>query len=742
MPEALSPIQVVAFDQTVATTAPVPIKSVSSPRPLGSGSEPNGSPAETLDKTLEDADKVNGEANGNGAKQGATARPFTAHEKGKTMFSDEQHSLRSPLSIPSIVVDDAVPRPSSRWSERKWGVLKSRKSSESVRTRTTPAPPVEPSFQGISLNLPSGGFEDLTLESMRFSKRGSLLNEKKSVSPAAPSPIDSRSGTLTGSPRKRASSSLRVRQSAYTSRAISADEDMLSRRVRLMYEKGDENVTDAEVSRAIAEENGILWEEGTPTETSMNHLSDVNTSTTDFRSISSVGGTSTIKREFQELAGGIEDWQNVEAGDVDRYGFIVPRTNKDGQDSVEIHPIQRVSTSLLLASETPRRKSTLRRSPSTQKSSRSLAGKSPTRDRKPSDTSNRPSSSQSGYDSVLKRSPSKFRYATNRLPYNKDRRARDEAGDMLTLPFEVPEAREDKPSTSTTKKKEWVREDKWMKMAKSTKKAQDGSGMTFEFDTTSSKLIERTWKGIPDSWRATAWYAFLETSARRKKNSPSAEQLIQAFHEYQEVSSPDDVQIDIDVPRTISSHIMFRRRYRGGQRLLFRVLHAMSLYFPDTGYVQGMAAIAATLLAYYDEENAFIMLARLWMLRGLEQLYKEGFAGLMEALGDFEKDWLGNGEVAGKLVRKLLTAFLTFFFLLFFGIVTDSCSFSERTWNPTNIVRHTMVFDFVQLFNSLPGTASCLGRLYASRRHRRSNFVKVHYEWRRCRACKLLRPGL
>jgi hypothetical protein len=428
-----------------------------------------------------------------------------------------------------------------------------------------------------------------------------------------------------------------------------------------MYEKGEENVTDAEVSRAIAEENGILWEEGTPTETSMNHLSDGNTSTTDFRSISSVGGTSTIKREFQELAGGIEDWQNVEAGDVDRYGFIVPRTNKDGQDSVEIHPIQRVSTSLLLASETPRRKSTLRRSPSTQKSSRSLAGKSPTRDRKPSESSNRPSSSQSGYDSVLKRSPSKFRYATNRLPYNKDRRARDEAGDMLTLPFEVPEAREDHPSTSTTKKKEWVREDKWMKMAKSTKKAQDGSGMTFEFDTTSSKLIERTWKGIPDSWRATAWYAFLETSARRKKNSPSAEQLIQAFHEYQEVSSPDDVQIDIDVPRTISSHIMFRRRYRGGQRLLFRVLHAMSLYFPDTGYVQGMAAIAATLLAYYDEENAFTMLARLWMLRGLEQLYKEGFAGLMEALGDFEKDWLGNGEVAGKLVRKLLAAFLTFF---------------------------------------------------------------------------------
>ena len=89
--------------------------------------------------------------------------------------------------------------------------------------------------------------------------------------------------------------------------------------------------------------------------------------------------------------------------------------------------------------------------------------------------------------------------------------------------------------------------------------------MTFEFDTQSSKLIERTWKGIPDRWRSTAWYSFLEASARRHKGSPHADELIEAYNELQFISSPDDVQIDIDVPRTISSHIMFRRRYRGGQ---------------------------------------------------------------------------------------------------------------------------------------------------------------------------------
>ena len=89
------------------------------------------------------------------------------------------------------------------------------------------------------------------------------------------------------------------------------------------------------------------------------------------------------------------------------------------------------------------------------------------------------------------------------------------------------------------------------------------------------------------------------------------------------------------------------------QRLLFRVLHAMSLYLPETGYVQGMAPLAATLLCYYEEDRAFVMLVRLWMLRGLERLYESGFSGLMDALDDFEKNWLRGGDVAKKLVSVI-----------------------------------------------------------------------------------------
>ena len=44
------------------------------------------------------------------------------------------------------------------------------------------------------------------------------------------------------------------------------------------------------------------------------------------------------------------------------------------------------------------------------------------------------------------------------------------------------------------------------------------------------------------------------------------------------------------------------------------------------------------------------MLVRLWMLRGLERLYESGFSGLMDALDDFEKNWLRGGDVAKKLV--------------------------------------------------------------------------------------------
>jgi hypothetical protein len=283
----------------------------------------------------------------------------------------------------------------------------------------------------------------------------------------------------------------------------------------------------------------------------------------------------------------------------------------------------------------------------------------------------------------------------------------DEAGDMLTLPpglADIAEEEEGGRAAEGLKKKEWDRAEKWRKMAKVVKTGKDGEGMEFEFDARNPKLIERVWKGIPDRWRSAAWYSFLSTSAKKRKDSPTELRIMHAFHRLQDQSSADDVQIDIDVPRTINSHIMFRRRYRGGQRLLFRVLHALSLYFPDTGYVQGMASLAATLLCYYDEQKTFVMLTRMWTLRGLDKLYEAGFQGLMAALDEFQKQWLEGSEVSKKLVRS---------------------SISHNTLNSANILQgqaqhrshrlwHQMVSHAIQLLDPISGPIARLGCLHAS----------------------------
>lgn len=347
-------------------------------------------------------------------------------------------------------------------------------------------------------------------------------------------------------------------------------------------------------------------------------------------------------RQEHELAGGIEDWEDVNGRDVDRYGFISKRRS-DSPGSPEMRPPQRVSTVLHLASETPRKKRGFGRSAST-------ATKSTTQPpgRKISARSLNTQASSSSQRSI-----SRVRSMTNHLPGNQDRRLRDEAGDMLTLPPGLADIAEDEEggrAAEGLKKKEWERAEKWRKMAKIIKPGKDGEGMEFEFDAKNPKLIERTWKGIPDRWRAAAWYSFLSSSAKKKKDSPTEKDIVSDFHRLLQVGSGDDQQIDTDVPRTINSHIMFRKRYRGGQRLLFRVLHCLSLYFPDTGYVQGMASLAATLLCYYDEEKAFVMLVRMWTLRGLAKLYASGFGGLMAALDEFHGKWMRGREVSKKLV--------------------------------------------------------------------------------------------
>ncbi|KKA31194.1 hypothetical protein TD95_000794 [Thielaviopsis punctulata] len=372
--------------------------------------------------------------------------------------------------------------------------------------------------------------------------------------------------------------------------------------------------------------------------------------------------SSQTRREF-ELAGGLEDWEDVDSRDVDRYGFINPKSSDTRLPTPTETRQQQMQSRL-------RRPFSRKDALGTSLHSHNGFGRPPSRK-----VSARSLNTQASEVSAIswRSTRSMARQAVNMLPTNRDRRWMDDAGDMLTLAPGIADISDDADAgriSEALKRKEWRRIEKWRHMATVRSSSSPGEGQQYEFDMKDPKLIERTWKGIPDCWRAAAWWSFLSQSARENGKSPSEEAIVASFHALQSKPCTDDVQIDLDVPRTISRHIMFRRRYRGGQRLLFRVLHALALYFPDVGYVQGMASLAATLLSYFDEEKAFVMIVRLWTLRGLARLYSPGFEGLMDSLAELEGVWISNKPVAKKMKELCIppTAYGTRWYLTLFNL--------------------------------------------------------------------------
>ena len=579
-----------------------------------------------------------------------------SHTTFETDLDSSPSSRHSP-SLPSSTCEDAR-HPITQKKPKRWAIKPRRQKAEDDKLPPVPQLP----FLTLNTQIPTSSMEDLISPGrIQFSQRGSMLISGRKANQADGKEFGA-SHTIG---QRRESSTTKISPSVIIpSRALSADEEILSLQVRSMYDTElDEQLhrelgSTADGGLAIA----VDQHQGHPSSKLPTIVGSPVEPESSPRPTVTKGLPDKTPLDDSELAGGIENWEDVHGGDVDRYGFIVQRrlpsrgSTLYSQRAISPEParLQRTSTALQVASEVPRRqRSKIGRATSSKSPARSATAPVASR---PNSRIDRPASSQSSYQGSLSATQSKIRSATNRLPHNKGRRFVDEAGDMLTLPpglADIAENNERVKVAEAVKRQEWQREEKWRRMAKVVESSRDGGGMVFEFDTTSSKLIERTWKGIPDRWRATAWHAFLTTSAKKRQVAHSDDELISIFQQLVKRGSPDDFQIDLDVPRTINSHIMFRKRYRGGQRLLFRVLHCMSIYFPNTGYVQGMAALAATLLCYFDEEMTFVMLVRLWQLRGLERLYQAGFEGLMNALEEFEHSWLAGGEVSTRLVRTL-----------------------------------------------------------------------------------------
>ncbi|KAF7303102.1 Rab-GAP TBC domain-containing protein [Mycena kentingensis (nom. inval.)] len=179
--------------------------------------------------------------------------------------------------------------------------------------------------------------------------------------------------------------------------------------------------------------------------------------------------------------------------------------------------------------------------------------------------------------------------------------------------------------------KEASRIEKWTRMMQAGSRDQGANVQTWRVkQSKQSKLRLRTYKGVPDRWRPAAWDMFMATMANATPADTA--RLARDYREALDKPSTYDIQIDLDVPRTISGHVFYRTRYGAGQRSLFHVLHCFSLRCEGCGYVQGMGPIAATLLCYLDPEKVYASLVHLHDSYSMHAIFSPGFPGLLEAI--------------------------------------------------------------------------------------------------------------
>ncbi|NXT24443.1 US6NL protein, partial [Syrrhaptes paradoxus] len=143
------------------------------------------------------------------------------------------------------------------------------------------------------------------------------------------------------------------------------------------------------------------------------------------------------------------------------------------------------------------------------------------------------------------------------------------------------------------KQQEIERVDKWLKMLKKWGKYRNS-------DKVRRKRLRL--EGIPSRSVWVGWP--LTPSSRLPLSRQQMKEQAKSF-------SSEIKQIDLDVNRTFRNHIMFRDRYGVKQQALFHVLSAYSVYNTEVSYCQGMSQIAAILLMYLNEEDAFWALAQL-----------------------------------------------------------------------------------------------------------------------------------
>lgn len=92
-----------------------------------------------------------------------------------------------------------------------------------------------------------------------------------------------------------------------------------------------------------------------------------------------------------------------------------------------------------------------------------------------------------------------------------------------------------------------------------------------------------------------------------------------------------------DISRTFPKHSFFHERLGKGQKSLFNVLKAISVYHKESGYVQGMGYITACLLMYMSEEDAFWTMVSILEKYDHTKFFLPSMPGLWETFYVFQK---------------------------------------------------------------------------------------------------------
>eukprot|EP00945_MAST-04E_sp_MAST-4E-sp1_P007912 g7912.t1 len=136
------------------------------------------------------------------------------------------------------------------------------------------------------------------------------------------------------------------------------------------------------------------------------------------------------------------------------------------------------------------------------------------------------------------------------------------------------------------------------------------------------KIRQRIRRGIPNVLRGHMWMSLTGAGVAKYHNASVYSECLLA------ADSGLEETISRDISRTFPRHQQFRVTGGLGQRSMFHVLRAYSVYNPEVGYCQGMGYICALLLCYLNEEDAFWTMVSLMQKHEMEGLYQEGLPKL------------------------------------------------------------------------------------------------------------------